>query len=135
MNSIPYIAEQFTALLDRDVDLADTDWAYNLEYVFGLNEFSTDVVCSIAPDDVAEVTHAWARQGDYAELNLAALMRLTDGSWAAVAAWCDTSGWDCQSGVDWAVGTREHVISQGLDLESRRHLGLTLPGESAAVPN
>lgn len=83
------------------------------------------------PQHIAEVTHLWADSPEgFASTDIALLARLTDGRWATCVAWSDTSGFDCQGDVDWRINdTRELAISQGLDKESRVHLGLPLPSE------
>jgi hypothetical protein len=83
------------------------------------------------PDSIEIVTDVWAVSPDgYGSVNIALLALLTDGRWASCVAWADTTGFGCQQGVDWRVQpTRELAISQGLDKESRAHLGLSLPGE------
>lgn len=85
----------------------------------------------ITADRVAQVSLFWHEDGDYAETNVAAVVQLTDGSWAAVLAWCDTTGWGCQDGVEWRVtDSREGAIQYGLDKEARAALGAPLPGEA-----
>ncbi|MFJ3170610.1 hypothetical protein ACIPJK_07470 [Streptomyces roseus] len=83
------------------------------------------------PAAITEVTHLWSESYEgYADVNVALLARLESGAWAACVAWCDTSGWDCQSGVDWKVSAdRDWVIRMGLDKEARARLGLPLPDE------
>lgn len=85
-----------------------------------------------APDpDSIESAHVWAVSPEgYGSTDIALIARLTDGQWATCVAWSDTTGFGCQQGVDWRINpTREAAISQGLDKESRAHLGLALPGE------
>jgi hypothetical protein len=85
-------------------------------------------------DEIERIDAYWCTRGDLSETNLAALLALTGGSWAALVSWCDTTGYGCQDGTDWKVcATREEAISQGLDLEARRHLGLELSGEKIAA--
>lgn len=127
---------KFAAALGIELDSADYRVDdYDWQQVFAIPDewFSTTHQCPISLADVADVTHAWLWHGDYAETKLTALMRLVDDRWASVVAWCDTSGWDCVADVVWRVGSRDEVIAQGLDLEARRHLGLTLPGEGPGV--
>lgn len=84
-----------------------------------------------ASDQIAEVTHLWVISPEgYASLDIALMGRLTDGRWVTCVAWSDTSGFGCRQGVDWRINdSRESAISFGLDQESRRHLGLAMPGE------
>lgn len=86
------------------------------------------------PGHIVEITHLWATSPEgYGSTSLAFLARHQDGRWITCVAWSDTSGFGCQQGVDWRINdTREQAISQGLDKESRAHLGLALPGEETA---
>lgn len=80
--------------------------------------------------EITGVDAYWCHRGDLSETSLAALLTLTGARWAALVSWCDTTGYGCQDGTDWRISaTREAAISQGLDLEARRALGLELPGE------
>lgn len=82
-----------------------------------------DVTCT----RIAHVEAYDVQDGDYAETDIAALVELTDGSWATVMAYCDTTGWDCRAGAQWKwAPTRELAINQGLDREARRRLGVSL---------
>jgi hypothetical protein len=66
----------------------------------------------------------------YSATDFTALVELADGTWAACMAWCDTTGWDCRSGVQWKwARTRDDAISQGLDRDARARLGVPLDGE------
>jgi hypothetical protein len=72
----------------------------------------------------------WHEEDGGSESDLAALLRLTGGRWASLTSWCDYTGYGCQDGTDWRVfATRGEALTQGLDLEARRRLGLELPGE------
>lgn len=68
----------------------------------------------------------------YGSSDIVVLVELTDGTWAACMAWADTTGWGCQCDVQWKwARTREEAISQGLDRDARRKVGVPLPGEAA----
>ena len=85
----------------------------------------------ITRDRVARVDRSHVEFGDYAETSVELLVELTDGTWAACMASCDTTGWDCQAGVQWKVApTRQEAIEQGLDRAARAALGVPLDGES-----
>lgn len=86
------------------------------------------------PDSIEVVTDLWAISPEGGgSTDIALVARLTDGQWATCVAWSDYTGFGCQQGVDWRINpTRELAISQGLDKESRTHLGLSLPGEENA---
>lgn len=78
-----------------------------------------------------EAAHDYSPEG-YGSTDLCCLVELTDGSWAACVAWCDTTGWDCRADAQWKwAPTRELAISQGLDREARRRLNVALPTDEA----
>lgn len=82
-------------------------------------------------DRVGRVDLHYVEYGDCAETSVALLVELTDGTWAAAMGSCDTTGWDCQAGVQWKVApTRQEAIEQGLDRYNRVALGVPLDGES-----
>lgn len=111
-----------TAEFTTEMPLDEWDWSALFEYAEGTTP---------APAAITEITHLWSISPEgYASRDIALIARLHDGQWATCVAWSDTSGFGCQQGVDWRVQpTRELAISQGLDKESRAHLGLSLPGE------
>ncbi len=86
---------------------------------------------AVTPARIAAVPHLWVESTEgYAQRDVVLLAELTDG-WATLTAWCDTTGWDCQSGGSWKwAATKEDAIRNGLDKEGRIRLGLALPGES-----
>ena len=43
------------------------------------------------------------------ELDAVILIELVDGGWALCEAWTDCTGWGCQDGVEWWVGTQEQI--------------------------
>lgn len=114
-----------TAHFNTEVKLDEWTWRSLYEFATG-NEVPE-------PEQIAEVTHLWAISPEgYADTDIALLARLADGRWATCVAWSDTTGFGCQEDVAWRINsTRELAVSQGLDKESRVHLGLSLPGEEA----
>jgi hypothetical protein len=86
----------------------------------------------ITPESIADIDLYYLYEGgSWAEQDMAAVVRLHDGNWAAVTGWCDTSGWGCQQGVEWRVtSTREDAIRYGLDKAARVALGVPLEGEA-----
>ncbi|MFH8792262.1 hypothetical protein [Streptomyces sp. NPDC017941] len=126
MTTTPYQRlSSLTAAFGTEVPLDEWTWHSLYEYA------DTDVP---APEQIVEITHLWAVSPEgYGSTDIALVARLYDGRWATCVAWSDTSGFGCQQGVDWRVNaTQELAISQGLDKESRKHLGLSLPGEDDA---
>lgn len=110
------------------------DWEYLLPG-YGSSEYSgtysvTDgeKVDDVTPERIARVDafHTTSPEGCHST-DMCCLVELTDGTWAAVMAWCDTTGWDCRSDIQWKwAPTRELAISQGLDASARDRLNLTL---------
>lgn len=88
----------------------------------------------ITAERIARVDLAYGKSPDgYADTDMAILVELTDGTWAACMAWSDTTGFGCQDDVQWKVApTRDEAISQGLDREARHKLGVPLPGEEGS---
>jgi hypothetical protein len=96
--------------------------------------FSVYDGCRVQDVTVERIARVDAWKGDspdgYGSVDFAALVELAEGSWAGCMAWADTTGWDCQSGVQWKwANTRDDVISQGLDRDARARLGVPLAGE------
>lgn len=84
----------------------------------------------ITPERIRRVDLLSVERGDNAEMDLCALVELTDDTWATCVAWCDTSGFGCQGEVNWRVSpSRNMAISQGLDRAARAKLGVALLGE------
>lgn len=113
---------------DRDTDDIEFDeWLWSSLYDHAEGDAPPD------PEHIVEIADLWATSPEgFASVSLALVARLNDGRWATRVAWADTTGFGCQAGVDWRINaTREAAISQGLDKESRAHLGLSLPGEAA----
>lgn len=65
------------------------------------------------------------------ELTLQALIRFTDGTYGALDAGNDYTGWGCGENSDMRIGTRQAVIRNGMSNEMRRNLGLA-PGQAGA---
>jgi hypothetical protein len=93
-----------------------------------------DKVEDVTVERIARVETWNATGGEmWCERDFVCLVELTDGSWATCMAWCDTSGWGCQQGVEWKwSASRDGAIYYGLDNDGRRRLGVELPsaGES-----
>lgn len=85
----------------------------------------------ITPDMVTEVVrfHGTSPEG-WSSVECYAVVRLTDGRWASLSAWADTTGWGCQDGVTWHIGeSQEQVERWGLDDDGRKALGIDPPSE------
>ena len=105
-------------------EISDFDW----NEIYGSTDLLGDV--SVARDEVEEVLHQHLQMGDsgYAEMDLVAVLKLKDGTFASVHAGTDTTGWGCHGDyVRWYRGpTLEDVIYNGLTNESRDWLGLEI---------
>lgn len=104
------------------------------EYSEGLPEFyavttpeRAQKVDPITPGQVAEVVAYRCELGSYAETEIRAVFRLHDDRYALVNAWCDSTGWDCQAGVTWYVGTRDEVLNTAVTAEDRAWMGMPDP--------
>lgn len=108
-----------------DVPLDEWDWSALFEYGEGEVPEATAI---------AGIAGLWATSPEGGgSRDIALIASLHNGRWVTCVAWSDYTGFGCQQGVDWRVNaTRELAISQGLDKESRTHLGLSLPGEENA---
>lgn len=82
----------------------------------------------VTADRIVRVEHlAVDRSAGYSACDVVALAEATDG-WLTLTAWCDTTGWDCQSDGRWHwAPTRADAIRNGLDNDGRAALGLNLP--------
>ncbi len=84
-------------------------------------------VDDVTRERIARVDVSCIEHGDYAETGVALLVELTDRSWAACMAGCDTNGWDRQASAQWKWSrTRDEAISNGLDRYWRERLGVAL---------
>jgi hypothetical protein len=120
--------ERLAALTSRfETEVALDSWTWRSLYDYASGEVPE-------PAQITEVTDLWAISPEgYGSTDIAFVARLADGQWATCVAWSDTTGFGCQQDVAWRINpTRELAISQGLDKESRTHLGLALPGEENA---
>ena len=101
-------------------------WAYGLyDGVYSVVDGSR--VADITPDRIAHVKGFEVTEGERAETDVLLLVELTDGSWAACMAGCDTTGWDCRASVMWRwAPSLEAIVENGLDRSARKALGMPL---------
>jgi hypothetical protein len=113
---------RLSAPFTTDVTIDEWDWSALFDYADGE---------APEPSAIAGIAGLWAVSPEGGgSRDIALIACLQDGRWATCVAWSDYTGFGCQQGVDWRINpTRELAISQGLDKESRAHLGLALPGE------
>jgi hypothetical protein len=120
--------------------LGDHDWdmilmqpvdGYWSSYSGAYSVLDGGPVEDISRESIARVDRSYGQSPEGGgSVDLALLVQLTNGSWAACVAWADYTGWGCQDGVQWKVApNRELAISQGLDREARAKLEVSLLGE------
>lgn len=87
---------------------------------------------TVTPARITRIEKMWSDSSEgYSSTDVVLLAEAADG-WLTLVAWCDTTGWDCQSGGRWHwAPTREDAIRNGLDNEARAHLGFTADGGAA----
>ncbi len=129
-----------TAVLWEPLSDTTNAWDYSTptgDLRSALDQCQTDIrVSSIEYGYASYHGSEWAEPDDSlgTELDLAAVLRLTDGRWAAVEAWNDYTGWGCLAAADWYIGeSLDDVVSNGLTQEGRAHLGLSLPSDPEVV--
>lgn len=112
---------------------ASDGWGWGSSYSGAYSTVDGSQVGDVIADRIARVHLTFGESPEgYGSTDMAILVELTDGTWAACMAWSDTTGFGCQDDVQWKVApTRAEAISQGLDREARRKLGVLLPGEEA----
>lgn len=75
-----------------------------------LDELASAIREHAAPfaiEDVASVEDGWKLDnGDYASTDIEGVVVLKDGRRFKVTGWCDTTGWDCRSGLECEVRRR-----------------------------
>lgn len=83
------------------------------------------VSADLNPDDVAEVFDM--EEGENDGNSWLMLGRLKDDSFFFMSAWCDYTGWDCQSGGDLFVDDDfEYLLRYCMTNSDRRRLGIEL---------
>lgn len=77
-------------------------------------------------DDVAEIV--WMEEGANDGPDWLIGGTLSDGRWFFIAAGCDYTGWDCQSGgTAWVGLTRDDIERFGMGDSERERLAVDLP--------
>lgn len=75
----------------------------------------------IEQEAVEEVIHYRAGENDYS--NWLLVLRLTDGRYAYVSAWCDYTGWDCRAGSEVTYADSLDALIPEMDTEGRMAFG------------
>lgn len=98
---------------------------YNWQEAFNFAPFSiSDVVEIIAEDEGYNDGESWV-----------CVVRLKNGEYGFVDAWCDYTGWDCQSGGDgWFDSSLENLQRWKMNSSARRRLNMALP-DLDDIPN
>lgn len=100
-------------------------------------EYSTDrdiclagfggATAALAFHEIAEMVAGSASSPDsYGSVDLAALVRLHDGRYAAIMAWADTTGWGCRDGLTVRIAPDRGGAIAALGDGERRKLGFEL---------
>lgn len=72
--------------------------------------------------DILEIVH-W-REGENDYESWLAVLKLSDGQWCYVEAWCDYTGWDCRAGAEtFYASTEEELVRNCLTQEARHIFG------------
>jgi len=85
--------------------------------------------CAVSPVTVDNVSMILAYdEGVNDDQSWVAIVQLDDGRWAFVDAWCDYTGWDCQSGGQkWLSHSIENLWRFGISDEGRARLDAANP--------
>ncbi len=99
----------------------DYDW----KEAFGFAPFNIDDVSRIIAADCGENDgESWV-----------AVVKLKSGQFGFIDAWCDYTGWDCQSGGAGKVNeSLEDLKRWDMNSSSRRRLGMSIP-DLDDIPN
>jgi hypothetical protein len=108
----------------------DYDWQEAFCFVGNIRTAHNCASFGFGLECVAEVIAADEGQNDGDSWVMVG--RLTDGRFFFLSAWCDYTGWDCQSGGDVQVAdTLENLIRWCLGDKDRERLALPLPTTAA----
>ena len=101
----------------------------NLELQTLKEDYDWQEAINFAPfsiNDIEEILYYFEGENDGD--SWMGVFKLNNGKFGYVDAWCDYTGWDCQSGGDGAIGdTFEHLQRWELTTKIRRRLGIELP--------
>jgi hypothetical protein len=106
----------------RMIDLPTNDVVHEYDWSEAANLAGLDL------ETVKSVVY-WYGENDfgYADVTLVALLEMEDGGFGVLDAWCDTTGWDCQSGARFtAFETLDDAIKFGIGDQEREWFGIKL---------
>lgn len=102
--------------------MEDFDYGYGALYEAGIRK-----------DEVEEIVHEWSDSPEgWGSEDVMMVLRMKDGRWCYVEAWCDTTGWDCRAGGEaYFASSEEELVRTKLTQIARRTLGYEeTPSES-----
>lgn len=126
------IREDDVLVVEASIEFPRLD-QYDLDYIDGYLKRPNVVPPGAGVDgsgfvmaDIVELAgYSVESPSGYSELDIDIYGRLRDGRWFSFNAWCDTTGWDCQSGGDASVAaTRADIECFGLTDGQRRLFGI-----------
>ncbi len=80
------------------------EWAHAVPFTSGPAPLARKL------EDVRVVHHLYTISPEgWGSHEIIALVEFEDGAWGLCEAWADTTGWGCQDGVEWRVGTEADV--------------------------
>jgi hypothetical protein len=99
--------------------------SYDWKEAFGFADFALDDVAAILKESEGE------NDGD----SWLAVGVLKNGTFFFLSAWCDYTGWDCQSGGQSEIAdTLDNLIRWRMGDADRARLGYALPAETDGAP-
>lgn len=110
-----------------EIDWTEYDWAAAIAMASGGEDGQGG---SLSADDVDYTVAASAGEND--ESDWLAIVKLKDGRFAYISAWCDYTGWDCRSGGEVAYAdTLTDLCRLNMDDGQRARLGVDVFGEKS----
>jgi hypothetical protein len=106
------------------IEAEDREDSITVESFLERFEFLLDETGAPRKEQIVAVEYWFAEYGSYAETDIAAVFALTDGRWASLTSWCDTTGYGCQDGTDWVITDTLQAAVNSLDRGARVRLGL-----------
>lgn len=78
-------------------------------------------IADINESDIAEIVHRRDGENDCEAWKF--VLKMTDGRFAYVSAWCDYTGWDCRSGAEVTYADSLEELVPEMDAEGRMAFG------------
>jgi hypothetical protein len=113
------------AEMNIDEMIADYDWREAFHFAQTIRTATECVSEPFSIEDVSEILKF--DNGTNDEESWVMVGKLKDGRFFFLDAWCDYTGWDCQSGGDAQVANSlENLTRFGMDEKARERLGYVL---------